>query len=49
MDERRGREPEKPEGSFLDEVSLATKIVVVVTLLTVAGYLVLLIIAPFFS
>lgn len=43
MDERGEPEPEKPETSFLDEVSLATKFVVVVTLLTIAGYLVFLI------
>lgn len=48
MDEPGGREPEKPEGSFLEEVSLATKISVVVTFLAIAGYLVFLIIDPFF-
>jgi hypothetical protein len=34
---------EPPEPSWLDEVSVATKLVVVVTILAVAGYLVLLI------
>ncbi len=48
MNERGGPEPEKSEGSFLDEVSLATKISVVVTLLAIAGYLVFVIIDPFF-
>lgn len=46
-DERPTQEPAEPEGSFLDEVSLATKFVVVVTILTIAGYLVFLIVDPF--
>jgi len=34
---------ETPGGSWLDEVSLSTKIVVVVTAVAVAGYVILLI------
>jgi hypothetical protein len=40
VDERRD---EKDERSWLDEISWSTKAVVVVTLLAVAGYVVLLI------
>lgn len=47
MEEREEREPEKPEGSFLDEVSLATKFVLVVTAVTIVGYLVFVIVAAF--
>ena len=38
MDERPGGDPEKPEPSWLDEVSFATKFVVVVTLVSIAGF-----------
>ncbi len=38
MDERPGGEPERPEPSWLDEVSFATKFTVVVTLLSIFGF-----------
>jgi hypothetical protein len=43
MDEREEDRAAKPEPSWLDEVSFATKLVVAVTLLTIAGYVVLVI------
>jgi hypothetical protein len=42
------RRDERPEGSWLDEISLVNKIVVVVTLVAIAGYLVFLIADLFF-
>lgn len=45
MDER----PKEPAGgSWLDEVSMSTKIVVVVTVASVAGYMLLLVADLFF-
>jgi hypothetical protein len=38
MDERPSREPERPEPSWLDEISFATKFTVVVTLLSIFGF-----------
>ena len=38
MDPSSGREPERPEPSWLDEVSFATKFTVVVTLLAIVGF-----------
>lgn len=38
MDERPGDDSERPEPSWLDEVSFATKFTVVVTLVTIAGF-----------
>jgi hypothetical protein len=47
-DERGVRDPEKPEEpSFLTEVSFATKLAVVVTLLSIAGYFLFLIVDMF--
>ena len=45
MSERRD---ETPGGSWLDEVSIATKIVVVVTVVAVGGYMIFLIADLFF-
>lgn len=41
--EQRERGTEKPESSWLDEISWSTKIVVVVTLVTIAGFFLVLI------
>ena len=38
MDPSPGRDPERPEPSWLDEVSFAAKFTVVVTLVTIAGF-----------
>ena len=38
MDEHPKGDPERPEPSWLDEISFATKFTVVVTLATIAGF-----------
>jgi hypothetical protein len=42
------RRDEPPEGSWLDEISLSTKIVVLVTVLAVGGYMVVVLADLFF-
>lgn len=47
MSDRRRDDGRESTGSWLDEISLATKLVVVVTLATIAGFLLFLIVDLF--